>query len=80
MSNYIGIGDIQGCFDELNIDQSHRFNQQHDTLWVAGDLIWALTSLETLRFIRGLGDSAKVVLGNHDLLAVSLGLIFSSKA
>ncbi|MFV8460143.1 bis(5'-nucleosyl)-tetraphosphatase (symmetrical) ApaH [Vibrio campbellii] len=81
MSNYI-VGDIQGCFDELQLLlETINFNPQKDTLWVAGDLVArGPKSLETLRFIRSLGDSAKVVLGNHDLhlLAVSLGL-FSAK-
>ena len=82
MSNYI-VGDIQGCFDELQLLlEAVNFDKQQDTLWVAGDLVArGPKSLETLRFIRSLGDAAKVVLGNHDLhlLAVSLGL-FPAKA
>lgn len=77
MSNYI-VGDIQGCFDELKLLlKQASFNPQSDTLWVAGDLVArGPKSLETLRFIKGLGQSAKVVLGNHDLhlLAVSIGV------
>ncbi|GAD78746.1 symmetrical bis(5'-nucleosyl)-tetraphosphatase [Vibrio ezurae] len=77
MSNYL-VGDIQGCLDELLLllEQVH-FNAEKDTLWVAGDLVArGPKSLETLRFIKGLGNSAKVVLGNHDLhlIAVSLGI------
>ncbi|WHR50968.1 bis(5'-nucleosyl)-tetraphosphatase (symmetrical) ApaH [Vibrio furnissii] len=77
MSNYI-VGDIQGCFDELQLLLKQvAFNPEHDTLWVAGDLVArGPKSLETLRFIRDLGPAAKVVLGNHDLhlLAVSRGI------
>lgn len=77
MANYI-VGDLQGCFDELLLLlQQADFNAREDTLWVAGDLVArGPKSLEVLRFIRSLGDSAKVILGNHDLhlLAVSLGL------
>ncbi|MGF1753676.1 symmetrical bis(5'-nucleosyl)-tetraphosphatase [Vibrio makurazakiensis] len=77
MSNYI-VGDIQGCFDELmRLLKTVEFDPKFDTLWVAGDLVArGPKSLETLRFIKGLGASAKVVLGNHDLhlLAVSLDL------
>ena len=61
------IGDIQGCFDELQallalID----FNPQQDQLWFAGDLVnRGPKSLEALRFVRSL--NAVTVLGNHDL-------------
>ncbi|NOH96415.1 symmetrical bis(5'-nucleosyl)-tetraphosphatase [Vibrio sp. 99-70-13A1] len=82
MSNYI-VGDIQGCFDELQLLLNKiNFDRKVDTLWVAGDLVArGPKSLETLRFIKSLGQSAKVVLGNHDLhlLAVSLEL-FPAKA
>lgn len=76
MSTYI-VGDIQGCLDELQLLlKKVAFNPQQDTLWVAGDLVArGDKSLETLRFIKELGDSARCVLGNHDLhlLAVHLG-------
>ena len=82
MPNYI-VGDIQGCFDEFEqLLEQIQFNPSTDTLWVAGDLVArGPKSLETLRYIRDLGNSAKVVLGNHDLhlLAVSQGL-FPAKA
>ena len=63
------IGDIQGCFDELqSLLRLIHFNPQHDRLWFAGDLVnRGPKSLETLRFIKDLGNRAASVLGNHDL-------------
>lgn len=68
MATY-AIGDIQGCFDELqDLLKKIKFNPSQDKLWFAGDLInRGPQSLEVLRFIRDLGASHKIVLGNHDL-------------
>lgn len=68
MATYF-VGDIQGCYAELRaLLQQVSFTPEKDQLWVAGDLVArGPHSLETLRFIKGLGTSAKVVLGNHDL-------------
>ncbi|UXI01008.1 bis(5'-nucleosyl)-tetraphosphatase (symmetrical) ApaH [Photobacterium sp. TY1-4] len=77
MATYL-VGDIQGCFDDLCdlLDQAN-FNPQHDELWLSGDLVArGPKSLETLRYVKSLGDKATVVLGNHDLhlLAAAHGL------
>ncbi|MDX1676531.1 symmetrical bis(5'-nucleosyl)-tetraphosphatase [Arsukibacterium sp.] len=68
MATYV-IGDVQGCYDALQRLLQHIcFNPSHDQLWFCGDLIArGPDSLSTLNFIKSLGDSAKCVLGNHDL-------------
>jgi bis(5'-nucleosyl)-tetraphosphatase (symmetrical) len=77
MANYF-IGDIQGCFDELEQLLSRvNYNRATDILWFCGDLIArGSQSLTTLRFIMAQGDRARVVLGNHDLhlLAIASGI------
>jgi bis(5'-nucleosyl)-tetraphosphatase (symmetrical) len=76
MSTY-AIGDIQGCLTPLlQLLEKIQFNPVADTLWFTGDLVnRGPQSLETLRFIKKLGNKHRIVLGNHDLhlLAIAHG-------
>ena len=72
------VGDIQGCYKELqHLLEQIRFDPAQDKLWLVGDLVnRGPESLQVLRFVKALGDSAITVLGNHDLhlLAVAEGV------
>ena len=62
------VGDIQGCFDELQELLRHiDYQRSKDRLWFVGDLVnRGPRSLDVLRFVAELGGDARVVLGNHD--------------
>jgi len=68
------IGDLQGCFDEFEaLLKAIDFVPDRDKIWLVGDLVnRGPKSLATLRSIMALGDSAQVVLGNHDLHFLSV--------
>ena len=77
MANY-AIGDVQGCFNELQglLDEIN-FDPTEDQLWFVGDLInRGPESLRTLEFIYQIKKSCNLVLGNHDMhfLAIAEGL------
>lgn len=72
------IGDLQGCRSKLTelLDRIHAVCATPRLIFV-GDLVnRGPESLATLREVRALGDTANVVLGNHDLhlLAVANGI------
>jgi bis(5'-nucleosyl)-tetraphosphatase (symmetrical) len=77
MSIY-AVGDIQGCFHELEqMLRLIQFDQEKDQLWLVGDLVnRGADSLAVLRLVKSMGPAAVTVLGNHDLhlLAVAAGV------
>jgi bis(5'-nucleosyl)-tetraphosphatase (symmetrical) len=72
------VGDLQGCSDALQrLLAEIGFSPSRDRLVVLGDLVnRGPDSLGVLRRLRGLGDAATCLLGNHDLhlLAVAHGV------
>lgn len=75
--NYL-IGDVQGCCEALDrLLDKIGFSPSRDRIYVLGDMVnRGPQSLETLRRLRGFGNSATCLLGNHDLnlLAVAQGV------
>lgn len=80
MSTY-AIGDIHGCFEQLqHLLEVIEYDRKKDILWFTGDYVnGGPQSLETLRFIKSLGEQNICVLGNHDvyLLGVATGAVKS---
>ena len=60
------IGDIQGCFDELlTLLAQIQFEPGRDQVWFVGDLVnRGSQSLQVLRYVRDLGESAVTVRPN----------------
>jgi len=62
------IGDVHGCYRTLRALLAKPEVAAAERYWFVGDLVnRGPRSLETLRFVTGLGERATVVLGNHDL-------------
>jgi bis(5'-nucleosyl)-tetraphosphatase (symmetrical) len=77
MKKIYAVGDVQGCFSELETLIRKIGRNNIDELWLTGDLVnRGPQSLETLRWCVLNQHWIKVVLGNHDLhlLAVAAGI------
>lgn len=73
MTRY-AVGDLQGCLEPLQcLLEEVKFDTHSDQLWLVGDLVnRGPKSLETLRFVKSLGNAVRIVLGNHDLHLIAV--------
>jgi bis(5'-nucleosyl)-tetraphosphatase (symmetrical) len=77
MGKIFAVGDVQGCFGQLQRLIQKIGRENIDQLWLAGDLVnRGPQSLETLQWCVANQHWVKVVLGNHDLhlLAIAAGI------
>jgi bis(5'-nucleosyl)-tetraphosphatase (symmetrical) len=77
MASIFAVGDIQGCFTQLQALITKIGRRNIEQLWLTGDLVnRGPQSLEVLRWCIANKHWIRVVLGNHDLhlLAVSAGI------
>lgn len=75
MATYV-IGDIQGCFKTMQkLLAMIMFDENRDQIILLGDVVnRGPNSLLVLRYIIEHEKSIKMVLGNHDILAIALFL------
>jgi len=73
MATY-AIGDIQGChFSFQHLLSEIQFNPSRDRLWLVGDIVnRGAGSLEVLRWVYQHREVVNLVLGNHDLHAITV--------
>jgi bis(5'-nucleosyl)-tetraphosphatase (symmetrical) len=73
MATY-AIGDIQGChFSFQHLLSEIQFNPSRDRLWLVGDIVnRGAGSLEVLRWVYQHRAVINLVLGNHDLHAITV--------
>lgn len=79
MTSY-AVGDIQGCLEPLQrLLDKISFSPGEDELWATGDIVnRGPDSLATMRFLKSLGSSFRMVLGNHDLHLIATARGYSS--